>query len=273
MEYTAIRCGCSVFWHTICEIIWGNANLSILGTYKEEREMKAKGLLFLVLSAVVLISMPAGADQTWDSADWVNWGPAQGFFGSGAINFAEMRQDGLGNPDPYFYTNLFYDAAGGEFKVFTPNNDAVYAPDGNFTGFDFAFDAKSFEIGPNGEGQFATIGAAQDGVIFECTTQYEITDIIYIPFMGLDLKAVDLISPVTGGSPDFSAAGSLITFGLITNLNASPAAGGAMIAAGFDNYSITVKEGGPIPEPGTITLLAAGTLGLLGYGWRRRKRA
>jgi hypothetical protein len=26
-----------------------------------------------------------------------------------------------------------------------------------------------------------------------------------------------------------------------------------------------------IPEPTTLTLLATGTLGLLGYGWRRRK--
>jgi hypothetical protein len=29
----------------------------------------------------------------------------------------------------------------------------------------------------------------------------------------------------------------------------------------------------PIPEPGTVTLLGTGTLSLLGYGWRRRKRS
>jgi hypothetical protein len=29
----------------------------------------------------------------------------------------------------------------------------------------------------------------------------------------------------------------------------------------------------PVPEPGTLTLFAAGALGLLGSGWRRRKRA
>jgi hypothetical protein len=33
------------------------------------------------------------------------------------------------------------------------------------------------------------------------------------------------------------------------------------------NFQVT-----PAPEPSTLTLLTLGTLGALGYGWRRRKR-
>ncbi len=40
-----------------------------------------------------------------------------------------------------------------------------------------------------------------------------------------------------------------------------------------DSMSVVGISSSPIPEPSTITLLVIGTLGLLGYGWRRRKRA
>jgi hypothetical protein len=35
---------------------------------------------------------------------------------------------------------------------------------------------------------------------------------------------------------------------------------------------LTVLQSTAVPEPTTLTLLATGALGLLGYGWRKRKQ-
>ena len=41
--------------------------------------------------------------------------------------------------------------------------------------------------------------------------------------------------------------------------------------SGLDNISL--KSASRVPEPSTLTLLSIGSLGLLGYGWRRRNLA
>jgi hypothetical protein len=37
--------------------------------------------------------------------------------------------------------------------------------------------------------------------------------------------------------------------------------------------NISLKSASGVPEPSTLTLLSIGSLGLLGYGWRRRNLA
>ena len=55
----------------------------------------------------------------------------------------------------------------------------------------------------------------------------------------------------------------------IVVLNARPAGGGTLA---LDNLVLT-QTPSAVPEPSTLTLLGIGSLGLLGYGWKRRKQA
>ena len=40
-----------------------------------------------------------------------------------------------------------------------------------------------------------------------------------------------------------------------------------------DFIEVDIPSATGVPEPSTLTLLGLGSLGLLGYGWRRRKQA
>jgi hypothetical protein len=110
----------------------------------------------------------------------------------------------------------------------------------------------------------------------------------------LNADVVHIVAQTDPSNPGMSGELSNVTFG-------SPALGSRTI----DEWAGTVKAGGDLrfffdnalisdtngftndttfssmveisstttPEPSTLALLAAGTLGLLGYGWRRRKQS
>ena len=68
--------------------------------------------------------------------------------------------------------------------------------------------------------------------------------------------------------------------GTYTLIDAGSVSGqlGANVHGTIDGYPATLAVRGDnlvliVPEPSTLALLAAGVLGLLGYGWRRRRRA
>jgi hypothetical protein len=81
------------------------------------------------------------------------------------------------------------------------------------------------------------------------------------------------------GSPDwaytfsttFSGSGTLGNF---TNSNDGGATWGGPFPFSDGPYQLQVNAGAAaVPQPASLTLLAIGGVGLLGYGWRQRKRA
>jgi hypothetical protein len=111
----------------------------------------------------------------------------------------------------------------------------------------------------------------------------EMSDIVaFGPILGI--LFAEMFSDLEPGEPNPDAADS-VNLNLITLVPPvvrieedpsgatpwTPAAGQPGFNAGMAlTYSIMSDPPEPVPEPGSFTLLALGTVGLLGYAWRRR---
>jgi hypothetical protein len=72
---------------------------------------------------------------------------------------------------------------------------------------------------------------------------------------------------IVGSNPDITSQSFVVT-SLATNGASTFSLGGGHLQVGTVTPTTTAA-----PEPASVTLLGLGSLGLLGYGWRRRKQA
>jgi hypothetical protein len=84
----------------------------------------------------------------------------------------------------------------------------------------------------------------------------------------IDVLNVDPAA-VPGGSANFFGVISDTPFTTVRLINPPGTAGDAV---GVDDITIGQKAVAAVPEPSSLTLFGLGGLGLLGYGWQRRKR-
>jgi hypothetical protein len=101
------------------------------------------------------------------------------------------------------------------------------------------------------------------------------------PNVTLDSTINSLTAPISGTSfGNYTITGGLFastitkTAGLQSNINSAIITGDPWPIESHDPLSVTVATPPTVtPEPSSIVLIGLGSIGLLGYGWRRRKQA
>jgi hypothetical protein len=228
----------------------------------------------LILAAVALLLGGAERvqaditffDGTFNNADWTV-PQSHDLLGAGQVAIG-------GNPNSYRQTRIsFNEDIDYAAQV---NTTFLYNPSiqGAITGLTWESDS----ITTNAFGGTEYLLIQQAGVLYFTPTVTEgSTSNVWLHFSRtVNPGDFTRVNPNSGdlkgiGSPDFTSTGSALDFGYLIQVT-----GGGFFTSdtGIDNYSLTVAANSAapvVPEPTSITLLALGSLSLVGYGWRRRK--
>jgi len=230
------------------------------------------------LASCLLLAGPSQAtpisflDTTFDDADWEIF--AEGVSPVSSHTFGQDTTAGLGNASPYrrmTHTNPV-DPLGGPSTFTTITHRRLtweYDPavSGAIDHIDLSQDRIIFEVTVNGE----PVSGAAVGHVFRIMQggnaffpvadprAYTSREWETIALSGL--TAPDFVSGTGPGalSPDFSASGSVITFGYGRSNTNTSQTGTVGTVHGIDNFAVTVV---PVPEPSTALLIGLGLLSL-----------
>lgn len=136
--------------------------------------------------------------------------------------------------------------------------------------FDLAFDPAILSAGSITEGPFLPTGGAAtffiDGTIDNTAGTIAFTaDSLLTAIQGVDGSGI--LARV-----DFQSLGVGTSSVTLSNVILLDSAGGDITATTVDGGVTVHQPVTGVPEPSTWLLLATGCVGLLGYGWRHRKR-
>ncbi len=229
------------------------------------------------------LTMPATAgiiifsDSEFDRSDWTTT-----ILGAGASGSIPTESTG-GNPGAHSVITTT-EGSGQWVVVVDLRSGATIDPAvGGILSVDYSEDFRNAAADGNlGLGQSHGPALLQNGTFFT-TDPFTIFTGIAESFENLslvDLQASDFVEVIPSAitaeaafdfasNPDFSATGAPIQFGYYR----ANGDNNVSITGRLDNWSVNIEQQNAIPEPSSFfVFMGLGVSGMLGYGWRKRRK-